>query len=114
MGLLTFPYGKGSGHVARNVRLSLLAIDIVESYVVIKGVDVKDFEEDVVWLSECYARSCNKTRAVLVPEGFEMLELEWTVRGAVTVDETFLAYANWDDLTDLYFNFRSAPGLQVS
>ena len=40
---------KQNGHVARSMQLALLAMDVVEPYVVIKGVEGMQFEdEDVV------------------------------------------------------------------
>eukprot|EP00586_Coscinodiscus_wailesii_P008742 CAMPEP_0172521950 /NCGR_PEP_ID=MMETSP1066-20121228/292860_1 /TAXON_ID=671091 /ORGANISM="Coscinodiscus wailesii, Strain CCMP2513" /LENGTH=742 /DNA_ID=CAMNT_0013304913 /DNA_START=12 /DNA_END=2240 /DNA_ORIENTATION=- len=97
------PKGKGSGHVPRNIRLALSMIDLVEPYVVINSVEDIPFEEDIIPGIEVYTRSCIKTRAVLVPEGgleFGMVPFSWTVGGGITVDETYLMYAKWDDIAE--------------
>lgn len=62
------PNGSGNGHIARNVRLSLAAIDIAEPYVCISSVNV--------------------TRNAA---GSDVIVIRWTVHGALVVDATWLA-----------------------
>jgi hypothetical protein len=81
----------GNGHVARNIRLALLAAELVEPYVRIGTVNELDLSEDTVPLA---ARdSC---QAVAVPHNSRKVVLRWTVGGALAVDETALFYAKWD------------------
>ena len=99
-----------NGHVARNIRLSLMAIDIVEPYVSIKSLNGVDLVDDVVPMTDRYGRSCQKTKIMSVPSttstsnGSNNMEnnnatVTWTVSGAFTVDFTTIYYANWDDIS---------------
>jgi len=98
--------GRENGHVARNIRLALLAMDVVEPYVSIRGVEELLFEDDViptVNLKRSPTSYFDDAKLVWVPGGDEktsltLREITWTVGGAMTIDETEIVYGLWDCL----------------
>ncbi|GKY92532.1 hypothetical protein MPSEU_000223500 [Mayamaea pseudoterrestris] len=89
---------KGNGYVSRNIRLSLLAAEFVEPYVAFTSVNELELSDDVVPLMRPEGRSCQITSAVKVPFNSRKVVLNWHVGGALTIDETRLWYAKWDDV----------------
>lgn len=88
---------EGNGHVARNIRLALLAAELVEPYVVICTVNELDLSDDLVPLINRSGRTaCQATKTVAVPHNSRKVVVQWTVGGALTVDQTFLYFAKWD------------------
>lgn len=100
------------GHVPRNVRLSLLAIDLVEPYASIHEVAGVVLPHDLLPSVPRMPRSCTATKVVRVPVASDNenreLTVRYTVGGALTVDETRVLYARWDDL-DSFFNGVDQP-----
>ncbi len=90
----------GNGHISRNIRLSLLSADLVEPYVGIVGVNKLALTDDIVPMTDRDAKSCRTTKAVTVAKNAKSVDIEWTVGGAFTVDESKLWYARWDDVAD--------------
>mmetsp|Transcript_7545 Transcript_7545/g.22036 ORF Transcript_7545/g.22036 Transcript_7545/m.22036 type:complete len:786 (-) Transcript_7545:2991-5348(-) len=89
---------KGNGHVSRNIRLSLLAIDMVQPYVGIVGVNKLALADDIVPKENREPNSCLETKAVMVAQNAKTVDIEWTVGGAMAIDNTELWYAKWDDI----------------
>jgi len=90
--------GAGNGHIARNLRIALMAIELVQPYVAILGAGGVVLEDDIVPGKDRTKRSCRQSKALLIPRGKKDLEVEWTVGGGFTVDETRLLYGRWDDI----------------
>mmetsp|Transcript_15576 Transcript_15576/g.38852 ORF Transcript_15576/g.38852 Transcript_15576/m.38852 type:complete len:831 (+) Transcript_15576:198-2690(+) len=90
----------GNGHVSRNVRLALLAAEMVEPYVSVVGVNKLALSDDAVPLETRTPQSCKDTKAVMIAKNAEAVDIEWTVGGSMTVDVTELWYAKWDDVAD--------------
>eukprot|EP00574_Skeletonema_japonicum_P013189 CAMPEP_0201720334 /NCGR_PEP_ID=MMETSP0593-20130828/5324_1 /ASSEMBLY_ACC=CAM_ASM_000672 /TAXON_ID=267983 /ORGANISM="Skeletonema japonicum, Strain CCMP2506" /LENGTH=831 /DNA_ID=CAMNT_0048210967 /DNA_START=24 /DNA_END=2516 /DNA_ORIENTATION=+ len=96
--------GSENGHVARNIRLALLAMDVVEPYVSIRGVEELMFEDDVIPtmnLKRSPTSYFDDAKLVWIPGGDEkssLREITWTVGGAMTIDGTEIVYGLWDDL----------------
>ena len=102
------PGSSGNGHVPRNVRLSLLMVDLVEPY---------------VWFTNDSSSSAGVN--TMIPYGGEscrtniMLEVEqstnnvftvsWQVGGAFQVDETDLWYAKWEDVPETALDCHTQP-----
>ena len=99
----------GNGHVSRNIRLSLLATDAVQPYVAISGVNDVSLTEDVVPLMQEADRSCQSTKAVMVPGNQQDLMIRWTVGGSFEIDSTELWYAKWDDVPQEILNCVDQP-----
>jgi hypothetical protein len=91
----------GNGHVSRNVRLALLAADLVQPYVSIVGVNNLALSDDVVPLTERGGQSCQKSKLVMVPSNAAEVHIEWTVGGAISIDKTEVWFAKWDDVPKL-------------
>jgi hypothetical protein len=89
---------KGNGFVSRNIRLSILAAEFVEPYVSFSSVNELELSDDIVPLLRQDGRSCQSNKAVQVPYNSRKVVLEWHVGGALTIDETRLWYAKWDDV----------------
>lgn len=75
------PDGKENGHVPRNVRLSLMAIDLLEPYVCFSQATMN---------SSPPVFDANRTHHTNVPSVSSFLHLKWYVGGAHQVDKTFL------------------------
>ncbi|CAM9333225.1 unnamed protein product [Ectocarpus sp. 4 AP-2014] len=71
----------GNGHVARNVRLALMAVDLVEPYVQWGPFDVETEE--------------NGGTKVVVTDEKHGVDMEWTVGGSFEVDATQLVWGPW-------------------
>lgn len=87
----------GNGHVSRNMRLAVAAIDLVEPYASIVGVNNLKLIDDVVPLSP---RSCDSMPVVAIPPEMNEITIHWTVGGSMEVDETRLWTASADDVSD--------------
>lgn len=86
----------GNGHVSRNIRLSLLAVDAVQPYVGFTGINDVTMSDDVVPLTQEKDRSCQESKAVMVPGDQQNVMVRWTVGGAFDIDTTELWFTNWD------------------
>jgi hypothetical protein len=91
----------GNGHVSRNIRLALLAADLVEPYVSIISVNDLAVSDDILPLTPRDDRTtCQRTKGVMVPMNVKEVIVEWTVGGALEIDETSLVYGRWSDVAD--------------
>mmetsp|Transcript_13879 Transcript_13879/g.20483 ORF Transcript_13879/g.20483 Transcript_13879/m.20483 type:complete len:731 (-) Transcript_13879:23-2215(-) len=75
----------GNGHVSRNVRLALLAADLVEPYVRILRVNDLALSDDIVPL-----QATHSTPKVMIPKLGDKITIEWTIGGALDIDDTAL------------------------
>ena len=118
LGMRTSPLvssnGGENGHIARNIRLALLAMDIVEPYVTIRGLEGLELEDDV--LPTVNMRRYNGVSYLENSKLFWMpcennndthdgtrkdkgsVKVSWTVGGAFTIDDTKLVVGLWDDV----------------
>jgi hypothetical protein len=85
----------GNGHVSRNVRVALVSADLVEPYLLFVGVNDLALPTDILPLTE---RLCRRMHAVNVPQSLAEVTIEWTVGGALEIDETSLYYGNWNEV----------------
>ncbi|KAL3937771.1 MAG: hypothetical protein SGBAC_007186 [Bacillariaceae sp.] len=91
------PKANGSGHIARNIRLSLLSADLVEPYVSILQVNNLSLPHDVIPLSPS-SEDCGTTMAVNANETLDnKLEISFTVGGALSIDQVQLWFASKTD-----------------
>jgi Zinc carboxypeptidase len=94
------PKSSGNGHVARNMRLALLGLDIVEPYVSIKGVANVVLTDDIIPMVFTSVNSCRETKIVTVPTtSSNTVQVKWTVGGVLEVNDVGLWYAKWDDVS---------------
>lgn len=123
--------GAENGHIARNMRLALLAVDVVEPYVSIRGVEGLHLEDDVV--PAVNMRRYNgmsyfeNSKIVWVPgassdrrkmKNSSGIKISWTVGGAFNIDTTILTVGPWDALPDNLANendgtFPSAETMNI-
>ena len=79
-----------------NIRMSLLATELVEPYTIIRsvaGVALRD--DDAIPSSPRVPGACRKTRTIVMPETSPQMKetvVEWTVGGALEVAETAIMY----------------------
>jgi hypothetical protein len=94
------PRGESNGHVSRNLRLSLLSIEVVQPWSSFRRVNELSLSEDLIPLTVNAVQrdSCQSTKRVRVPsdENLGNVLVEWKVGGAFTVDQTTVFYALWD------------------
>lgn len=90
----------GNGHVSRNIRLALLAAEMVQPYAAIVAVNRLPLSDDVLPMMKREATSCMDDKAVMVAKNARIVDVEWQVGGAMTVDKTELWYAKWDEVSD--------------
>lgn len=101
-----------NGHVSRNVRLALLAADLVEPYASIVSVNDLSLSDDVIPLAlREDATTCQRTKGVMIPQNAETVVVEWTVGGALDMDETSLVYGKWSDLPDGAVSCMTQPDI---
>lgn len=103
------PGGRGSGHVSRNVRVGLLALDLVQPYVTIRSVNGEELSRDLIPTEPRLGRTCmTSTRNVNVADR-STPSISWTVGGAISVDETQAWVARWKDLPEDKFDCIAQP-----
>eukprot|EP00571_Detonula_confervacea_P003463 CAMPEP_0172329022 /NCGR_PEP_ID=MMETSP1058-20130122/60661_1 /TAXON_ID=83371 /ORGANISM="Detonula confervacea, Strain CCMP 353" /LENGTH=871 /DNA_ID=CAMNT_0013046167 /DNA_START=25 /DNA_END=2640 /DNA_ORIENTATION=- len=111
--------GKENGHIARNMRLALLAMDVVEPYVSIREVEGLVLEDDVVpAMKYDGGSSFDNGKIVWVPGPHQggddggrrrrmkdddsstsnLIKVSWTVGGAFNIDTTELVIGPWGTL----------------
>lgn len=90
--------GAGNGHISRNLRIALMAIELVQPYVSILGANGVALEDDIVPSKDRSNRSCMQNKAMLIPSNKKEIEIEWTVGGGFTVDETRIIHGRWEDM----------------
>ena len=99
----------GNGYISCCVRLSLLSSDIVQPYVSIIGVNNVAFSDDAV---PSIVRTCDTISIIVVPMDQLEVAVHWTVRGALTINDTqvWAAYASDLSIKD-HFDCRSQPNI---
>jgi Zinc carboxypeptidase len=102
----------GNGHVARNLRLALLSLELVEPYVRITQVNEMELSDDVIPLRSYPDRSCRADRTIVVPANTKRATVEWVVGGALQVDSTRLWYTTWDQVPRSALNCTTQPGMK--
>jgi hypothetical protein len=93
--------GVENGHIARNLRLALVAMDVVEPYVSIRGVEGLEFDDDLI--PQVNMRRYNGVsdyvengKIIYVPSrgigksDGSSIKVSWTVGGAFNIDDTEL------------------------
>lgn len=100
----------GNGHISRNIRLSLSAHDLVEPYVAIVGVNDLALSDDIIPLTN---RSCNTIKTVMIPKNVPRVEIEFTVGGALTINQTQLWFAKSSDVPDGTMDCLMQPSLEA-
>lgn len=90
---------KGNGHISRNIRLALLAAELVEPYVSVFKVNELRLSDDVVPLLTPGEESCRKGNTVMVAKNTQQVDVSWTIGGSMTVDNTELWFAKLDDIS---------------
>jgi hypothetical protein len=105
------PESSGNGHVPRNLRLSLLMIDLVEPYVwFTSDIGSSRYQLDtMIPFPESTGSSCRDHVMMQVEQETTMLEVSWEVGGAFQVDSTALWYAKWDDIPETVLDCRTQP-----
>jgi hypothetical protein len=90
-----------NGHVSRNVRLALTAIELVQPYVVIWGANSVPLKNDVIpSMDRSAVRTCRQSKVMRIPQGRNETTIGWYVGGGFTVDYTTIMYAKWDNVPE--------------
>lgn len=112
LGLMTNS-SEGNGHVARNIRLSILSAELVEPYVAIRTINDLKLTDDVVPMAKRGGTACQATKAVAVPNNSLNVVVKWTVGGALTVDNTSLFFAKWDADLEAILDCQAQPDISL-
>jgi hypothetical protein len=104
-----------SSRVGSNLRMSLLATEMVEPWTSIRsiaGVELRD--DDVIPLSQRLPERCPEARSMTLPESILMkdVNITWTVGGAFTVTETAIMHGKWNVLDKKIFDCVTQPTKQ--
>jgi len=104
-----------SSRLGSNLRMSLLATELVEPWTSIRsvaGVELRD--DDVIPSSPRLSEKCPEVRAMTLPESLLMkdVNITWTVGGAFTVTETAIMHGKWDVLDKKIFDCVTQPTKQ--
>lgn len=100
----------GNGHVARNIRLALLAAELVEPYVRWRTVNALRVSDDLVPMtSRSGSKVCQLTKAMAVPDSSETVRVEWTVGGALSISSTLVYFAKWDAGLEALLDCQQQP-----
>ncbi|KAL7458334.1 hypothetical protein ACHAWC_010495 [Mediolabrus comicus] len=104
-----------SSRVGSNLRMSLLATELVEPWTSIRsiaGVELRD--DDVIPLSQRLPERCPEARSMTLPESILMkdVNITWTVGGAFTVTETAIMHGKWNVLDKKIFDCITQPTKQ--
>lgn len=91
----------GNGHISRNIRLALLAAELVEPYISWRTVAGLELTDDIVPLVAEDNDSCKETRALTVKADSDAVTFTWTVGGSLQTDSTQIWYAKWGDAQGL-------------
>mmetsp|Transcript_15249 Transcript_15249/g.42201 ORF Transcript_15249/g.42201 Transcript_15249/m.42201 type:complete len:755 (-) Transcript_15249:40-2304(-) len=89
----------GNGHISRNIRLSLLAAELVQPWLSIRNVNELELTDDIVPLTS--RANCQDYKRVLIPPKSRKVVIEWVVGGSLTINVTKLWYAKWSDVPDV-------------
>ncbi|KAL3769563.1 hypothetical protein ACHAWU_005515 [Discostella pseudostelligera] len=89
--------GVENGHIARNLRLALLAVDVAQPYLSIRSLEGLEFEDDVVpgvnlrrYNGASYLEN---SKTVWIPDmTFGSIKISWSVGGAFSIDQTELMF----------------------
>lgn len=101
----------GNGHVARNIRLALLAVEFVQPYVVIESVNGIALSDDIIPSVVRGGTLCQTTKVMAVPRDHTTVTVQWVVGGAVVVDQTSLHYTKWDTKVEALLDCEEQPDL---
>jgi hypothetical protein len=100
---------KENGHVSRNIRLALLAAELVEPYVSVVGVNELAVQDDLPPLSSREGRHCQKTKAFSIAKDASEVEIQFTVGGALSINDVQIWSAKWDDIPGAQLDCLSQP-----
>ncbi len=98
-----------NGHVSRNIRLALLAAELVEPYVSVVGIDNLAVQDDLPPLLSREGRTCQRHKAYSIAKDASEVEIQFTVGGAMSIDTVDIWYAKWDDIPQSQLNCISQP-----
>jgi hypothetical protein len=102
----------GSGHVSRNIRLSLLSAELVEPYTQILSINGMRLADDMVPTVSRQETDDNANRRSLCSDAPRVrvrkrqdadsssyqFNVTWVVGGAISVDETMILYGRWSEV----------------
>lgn len=87
--------------ISRNIRLALVAADLVQPYVSVFGINNIAISDDIVPSSYHQTGDmCDMSRIVAVPGALSTVIVEWTVGGGLDISQTELWVARAGDIQD--------------
>jgi len=111
-GPFSFDNFENNGYVAKHIRTSLLAIDVVEPYVEIIQCMKKKFISELKPLVPLKRRWSKKKKSIYAKSS-KQPRISWTVGGSFQVDETFLVYGLWTDFPNFFNGIQQLKESQL-
>jgi hypothetical protein len=105
------PESEGNGHIPRNLRLSLLSVDLVEPYVWFTEVNNILLASDIIPLQDRSGRSCQRNNVTHLSAEDQVIQLKWMVGGGFEIEQTEIWYAKWDDMPASMVDCLSQPSI---
>jgi hypothetical protein len=102
----------GNGYISRNIRTSLLAIDLVEPYVSMERVNSQWLARDLIPRKPRIGRACQATKTVAASPS-SATSVSFTVGGSMTVDDAEVWYGKWSDIPQASLDCISQPSRGV-
>jgi len=97
---------KANGHISRNIRLALMAIDIVQPYVMIHSISgdnvVVDLTDEMIPYDNKTNCKRDEERVVYIPYHMKSVMVQWTAGGGFVADSTTVIHSKWDDIPMKY------------
>jgi len=98
-----------NGHISRNIRLALLAAELVQPYVSFLGINDQIFPDDLPPLRSRKGRACQKYEHLLYVKDDTEVEIHFSVGGALHINDVSLWFAKWDDIPEDQLDCLSQP-----
>lgn len=98
-----------NGHVSRNIRLSLLAAELVEPYVSVVGIDDVPVQDDLPPLVPRDGRTCQRRKAYSIAKDAKQVDIQFTVGGSLKINSVNIWYAKWEDIPQEQLDCISQP-----
>ena len=97
---------KANGHIARNIRLALMAVDLVQPYVAIQTISdnnvLVDVSDEIIPYDNRTNCKRDEERMVYIPSHLKSIDVQWTAGGGFTLDNTYILHTKWEDISNKF------------
>ena len=97
-----------NGHISRNIRLALLSAELVEPYVSVVAINELVLADDLPPRRSREGRTCQR-QPFLIAKDAKDIEIQFSVGGAMTIDQVSLWWTKWDNIPEDELDCLSQP-----